>query len=74
MKNHHQESINPDLTPLYSTAMFIGAKNSYKIYGLVKSTSNISIFKIFTRRLYYIKISDDILLDNIEEISIENKK
>ncbi len=28
MKNHHQESINPDLTPLYSTAMFRGAKNS----------------------------------------------
>ena len=29
-------SINKDLTPLYFTAMFIGAKNSGKSYGLVK--------------------------------------
>ena len=29
-------SINKDLTPFYFTAMFIGAKNSGKSYGLVK--------------------------------------
>ena len=28
-------SVNKDLTPLYFTAMFIGAKNSGKSYGLV---------------------------------------
>ena len=35
-KKSPPRSINPDLTPLYFTAMFIGAKNSGKSYGLVK--------------------------------------
>ncbi len=32
--------MNPDLTSLYFTALFIGAKNSGKTYGLVKSIKN----------------------------------
>ncbi len=35
-KKSPPRSINPDLTPLYFTAMFIGAKNSGTSYGLVK--------------------------------------
>lgn len=33
-------SINPELTPMYFSAMFIGAKNSGKTYGLVKLLKN----------------------------------
>ncbi len=39
-KKDPPRSINPDLTPLYFTAMFIGAKNSGKTYGLVKMLKN----------------------------------
>ena len=35
-KKSPPRSINKDLTQLYFTAMFIGAKNSGKSYGLVK--------------------------------------
>ncbi len=35
-KKSPPRSISPDLTPLYFTAMFIGAKSSGKSYGLVK--------------------------------------
>ena len=33
-KKSPPRSINPDLTPFYFTALFIGAKNSGKSYGL----------------------------------------
>jgi hypothetical protein len=39
-KKDPPRSINPDLTPLYFTAMFIGAKCSGKTYGLVKMIKN----------------------------------
>lgn len=39
-KKQPPKSINPDLTPFYFTAMFIGAKNSGKTYGLVKLIKN----------------------------------
>ena len=39
-KKSPPQSINPDLTPLYFTAMFIGAKCSGKTYGLVKMIKN----------------------------------
>jgi hypothetical protein len=32
-KKQPPKSINPDLTSLYFTALFIGAKNSGKTYG-----------------------------------------
>ena len=39
-KKDPPRSINPDLTPLYFTAVFIGSKNSGKTYGLVKMLKN----------------------------------
>ena len=39
-KKSPPQSTNPDLTPLYFTAMFIGAKCSGKTYGLVKMIKN----------------------------------
>jgi len=39
-KRQPPKSINPDLTSLYFTSLFIGAKNSGKTYGLVKLIKN----------------------------------
>jgi hypothetical protein len=39
-KKQPPKSINPDLTSLYFTALFIGAKTSGKTYGLVKLIKN----------------------------------
>jgi len=39
-KKEPPKSINPDLTSMYFTAMFIGSKNSGKTYGLVKMIKN----------------------------------
>ena len=39
-KRQPPKSTNPDLTSLYFTALFIGAKNSGKTYGLVKLIKN----------------------------------
>ena len=105
-KKSPPRSINPDLTPLYFTAMFIGAKNSGKSYGLVKllkfyenepikdsdnntlqirtilfcPTANSAANPIFQslkslqEEDIILNYSDDILLDKIEEISIEKQE
>lgn len=39
-KKEPPKSINPDLTALYFTALFIGAKNSGKTYGIIKLIKN----------------------------------
>ncbi len=39
-KKQPSKSTNPELTFLYYTALFIGAKNSGKTYGLVKLIKN----------------------------------
>jgi hypothetical protein len=39
-KKQPPESINPDLTSLYFTALFLCAKHSGKTYGLVKFITN----------------------------------
>jgi hypothetical protein len=99
-------SINKDLTPFYFTAMFIGAKNSGKSYGLVKllkfyenepikdsdnntlqirtilfcPTANSAANPIFQSLKsldeddIVLNYSDDLLLDKIEEISIEKQE
>jgi hypothetical protein len=40
-------SINQHLVPLYFTALFVGAKNSGKTYGLVKLLKNFEKYPIY---------------------------
>ena len=105
-KKSPPQSINPDLTPLYFTAMFIGAKCSGKTYGLVKMIKNYesspiknsdgdtipirtilmcptasssanpiyTTLKSLSEDDIILNYSDSILLDKIEEISLEKQK
>ena len=40
-------SVNGNLIPLYFTALFVGAKNSGKTYGLVKLLKNFEKYPIY---------------------------
>lgn len=46
-KKQPPRSVNFDLTPLYFSALFVGAKNSGKTYGLVKMLHNYQQYKIY---------------------------